>query len=158
MKTRLFAAIALGIAGAAIAAMPMTAQAQELPTDYNYVGAGVGIGDDVGLSINSKITVGDHISVRPGVITDFNFSGNGQTTFLLPVTYDFNAITPDGKLFPYVGGGVSAVTGNDSRVGPMATAGVDYRISDRVTLNGGVNVSFYNNTRVNGVVGVGYTF
>ncbi|WP_008313603.1 outer membrane beta-barrel protein [Leptolyngbya sp. PCC 6406] len=158
MKAHLFTAIAFGISAAAIAALPMTAQAQSLPTDYNYVGAGVGISDTVGLSINSKITVADHVSVRPGVISDLNFSGNGQTSFHLPVTYDFNAITPNGKLLPYVGGGVSAITGNENRVGPMVTAGMDYRISDRFTLNGGVNVSLYNNTRVNGTLGVGYTF
>ncbi len=159
MKTLSIAAIALGLTAASLTAMPMAANAQDASTDYNYVGAGVGISDDIGLSINSKVTVADNISVRPGVISDLDFNGDdGETVFLLPVTYDFNAVTDNGRLLPYLGGGLSVSTEGSTSVGPMLTGGVDYRITDRIVANGGVNVSFYDTTQVNGSVGLGYTF
>ena len=153
------ATAALGLVGAIALSSP--AQAQSAPTDYNYVGVGVGVGDlgdsDLGLAVNSKVTVGNNVSVRPGLITDFDFS-DGQTSFMIPVTYDFNPITSNGKLLPYAGGGVAFTTGDDSDVGPLLTAGVDYRVTDKVTLNGAVNWSIYDDSQVNGVVGVGYPF
>ncbi|NJL48813.1 MAG: hypothetical protein HC929_16725 [Leptolyngbyaceae cyanobacterium SM2_5_2] len=162
MKTRFIAAIALGLTAASMAALPMAASAQEKTTDYNYVGAGVGLGDlgnsDVGLSINSKITVGDNVSVRPGVISDLNFSGNGETVFLAPVTYDFNAVTNNGRLLPFVGAGVSVSTEGQGAVGPLLSGGVDYRITDRVVANGTVHWSLYGNSQVNGSIGLGYSF
>ncbi len=162
MKTRFIAAIALGLTAASMAVLPMAASAQEKTTDYNYVGAGVGIGDlgtgDVGLSINSKVTVADNVSVRPGVISDLNFSSSGESVFLLPVTYDFNAVTTDGRLLPYAGAGLSVSTEGEWAVGPLLTAGVDYRITDRVVANGAVNWSIYGNSQVNGTIGLGYTF
>ncbi|WP_225885279.1 porin family protein [Leptolyngbya sp. KIOST-1] len=162
MKTRSIAAIALGLTAASMVALPMAANAQQAPTDYNYVGAGVGIGNvgtsDVGLSVNSKFTVADNISLRPGVITDLNFSGNGETSFLLPVTYDFNPVTNNGRLLPYVGAGLSVATEGSTTVGPLVTGGVDYRITDRIVANGGVNWSLHGNSRVNGTIGLGYTF
>ncbi|MEO1349710.1 MAG: hypothetical protein AAFW84_13050 [Cyanobacteria bacterium J06635_15] len=155
--------IPAGIVAAAIAVAPLAANAQALDTNYNYVGAGVSVGDlggdsDVGLAINSKITVYDHISVRPGVASDLNFSDDGATQFTLPVTYDFNSLTPDGRLLPYLGAGVAYTTAGSDDIGPMATAGVDYRITDRLTANGAVNVNFYDDTRVSGVIGLGYNF
>lgn len=162
MKTRLLASLSIGLAVAAGAALASPASAQELQTDYNYVGAGLAVGDlgnsDIGLSINSKITVGDHVSVRPGVMSDLNFSNSGETVFLAPVTYDFNSITKDGRLLPYVGGGVSVSTEGAGAVGPLVTAGVDYRMGDNWTANGAVNWSIYGNSQVNGTVGIGYNF
>jgi outer membrane protein W len=163
MKARLIASMSLGLAAAAIAVMPSAANAQVAATNYNYVGAGVGAGglrgggSDIGLSVNSKFTVADQISVRPGVVTNFNFD-DGGTAISVPVTYDFAPITPDGRLLPYVGAGVSVVTGGGTSVGPMATAGVDYLLTDNLVLNGGVNVNFTGTTRVGGVVGVGFVF
>jgi opacity protein-like surface antigen len=162
MKTRLLAALAFGLATASMAVLPMAAQAQERTTDYNYVGVGVGLGDlsdsDIGLSINSKITVGDNVSVRPGVISDLDFSDNGETVFLAPVTYDFNAVTDNGRLLPFVGGGLSVSTEGRGAVGPLVAGGVDYRINDRLTANGSVYWSIYGNSQVNGSIGLGYTF
>lgn len=162
MKTRSIAAIALGLTAASMAALPMAANAQERPTDYNYVGAGVAVGElgnsDVGLSINSKFTVADNVSVRPGVMSDLNFNNNGETVFTLPVTYDFNPVTDNGRLMPFVGAGVSVSTQGAGAVGPLLTGGLDYRITDRVVANGTVNWSIYGNSQVNGSVGLGYSF
>jgi hypothetical protein len=162
MKARQIASISLGLAAAALAVMPTAVKAQTADTDYNYVGAGVGAGGlgggSVGLSVNSKFTVGNNVSVRPGVITNFDFNNTGGTIISAPVTYDFNSVTPNGRLLPYVGGGVAVVTGGSTSVGPMATAGVDYRLTDNLTANGAVNVSIAGDTRVNGTIGLGYTF
>ena len=159
MKTRILSLVALGLVSAATIAP--AAQAQTAP-DYNYVGLGVGVGDlgdsDVGLAVNSKLTLGNNVSLRPGVISDLDFSSDGETAFHVPITYDFNAITPNGKLFPYAGAGVAVITGENSDVGPLLTAGLDYRVTDEVTFNGAVNWSIYDDSQVNGVVGVGYTF
>lgn len=163
MNTRSITAIALGLTTASLVSFPLTAQAQDLPTDYNYVGAGVAVGDlgnsDVGLSINGKVTVADHVSVRPGVMSNLNFDAtNGETVFLVPVTYDFNPVTQDGRLLPFVGAGVSVSTEGSGAVGPLLTGGVDYRITDRVVANGSVHWSIYGDSQVNGSIGLGYTF
>lgn len=159
MKSRFLAIAALATVSAL--GIATTAHAQTSPTDYNYVGVGVGAGQlgdsDIGFAVNSKLTVGNNLSLRPGVVTDFDFE-DGQTSFTVPVTYDFNPITQNGKLLPYAGGGVAVKTGEDSEIAPLLTAGVDYRITNRVTLNGAVNWSIYEDSEVNGVVGLGYTF
>ena len=159
MKTQLFSLVAFGLVSAV--AFAPAAQAQT-PPDYNYVGLGVGVGDlddsDIGLAVNSKLSVGNNVSLRPGAISDLDFTSDGETAFHVPITYDFNAITPNGKLFPYAGAGVAVTTGEDSDVGPLLTAGLDYRVTDKVTFNGAVNWSLFDDSRVNGVVGVGYTF
>ncbi len=159
MKTQLFAVSTLGLIGSALFAS--AASANPVLPNYNYVGLGVGIGDvgnsDVGLAITSKISVADNVSVRPNIVSDLDFS-DGQTAFQVPVTYDFNAVTANGKLFPYAGGGIALTTGDDSDVGPLLTAGVDYRLTEQVTLNGAVNWAIYDKSQVNGVLSVGYTF
>ncbi|MDB9527070.1 hypothetical protein PN498_13800 [Oscillatoria sp. CS-180] len=162
MKAQFFSIAALGLLGSIV--LTSSAQAQSVPTeptDYNYVGLGVGVGDvgdsDFGLAVNGKVTVGNNVSVRPSVLTDFDFS-DGGTAFQIPLTYDFNPVTANGKLLPYAGGGVAFTVGDDSDVGPLLTAGVDYRVTEEVTLNGAVNWAIYDDSQVNGVVGVGYTF
>lgn len=161
MNIKLFALVAAGLTSATVAMAPI-AGAQEAPTDYSYLGVGVGIGDvgpdsDVGLAINSKLRVANHVSLRPSVISDLNFDDdNSNTQLSLPVTYDFSSPNTD-RLLPFIGAGVTYSTGSED-FAPMATAGLDYRISRRVTANGTVNVNFYDETQVNGIVGLGYTF
>ncbi|NJL85084.1 MAG: hypothetical protein HC886_02485 [Leptolyngbyaceae cyanobacterium SM1_1_3] len=161
MKLSLRSLFPVGVALAAIAAVPFAANAQTAPTDYNYVGAGVAVGDlgdsDVGLGINSKFTLGEQFSARPAIHSDLDFDDDGVTRFMLPVTYDFNALDRDGKLLPYVGGGVAFSTGNDE-FGGLVTAGADYRITERVVANGSVNLTINDDTDVNGFVGLGYSF
>ncbi|MGB3670167.1 MAG: hypothetical protein WA984_08665, partial [Phormidesmis sp.] len=55
----------LGLAAAALLAVPFGAFAQEAPS-YNYVGIG---GGDDGFVINGKLSVADNISIRPEVAT-----------------------------------------------------------------------------------------
>ncbi|MFK8185319.1 MAG: hypothetical protein AB8B99_18245, partial [Phormidesmis sp.] len=59
----------LGLAAAALLALPFGAQAQVSP-DYNYVGIG---GGDDGFVVNSKFSIHDNISIRPEIATDFDF-------------------------------------------------------------------------------------
>ena len=106
----------------------------------------------------AKITVTDNVSVRPGVISDLDFGSDGETVFLAPVTYDLDGLTEDGRLLPYVGGGLSVSTEGNGAVGPLVTGGVDYRLTDRLVANGAVHWSIYGDSQVNGSVGLGYTF
>ena len=162
MKPRFIAAIALGLTTATLVSLPLTARADDKTTDYNYVGLGVGLGqlgsNDLGLSINGKITLADHVSLRPGVITAFNSSSTGQTLVLAPITYDIGGASSDGRLVPFVGAGVSVSTKGAGAVGPLLTAGADYRLTDKVVANGAVHWSLFGDSQVNGSIGLGYAF
>ncbi|MBU6228492.1 MAG: hypothetical protein KGQ93_02210 [Cyanobacteria bacterium REEB459] len=162
MKTRFIAAIALGLTTASLISLPLAARANDNTTDYNYLGLGVGLGklgsNDLGLSLNSKITVANHLSLRPGVITAFNSSNTGQTLVLAPLTYDMGGASSDGRLVPFVGAGLSVSTKGSGSVGPLITAGADYRLTDKVVANGTVHWSLLGDSQVNGSLGLGYIF
>lgn len=150
--TRLFSA---GLAIAVLLALPTTVFAQQ-PPDYNYLGLG---GGDEGLVINGKLTIGDNFSVRPLAATDFDFDDSEDVFYLLPVTYDFNAINESGTFYPFVGGGIGGNLGGDSTVELALTGGVDYLISDRWVANGSINyLPFADSEEVGFALGVGYTF
>jgi outer membrane protein W len=91
-------------------------------------------------------------------MSNLNFSDSGETVFLLPVTYDFNPITNNGRLLPFLGAGLSISTEGAGAVGPLVNGGLDYRISDRVVANGTVSWSIYGDSQVNGSIGLGYSF
>ncbi len=145
----------VGLAIAALLAFPLKASAQQLP-DYSYVGIG---GSDDGFVINGKVTVYDNLSIRPSVATDFDFDDGEDVSYLLPLTYDFNAVDPDGNLYPFVGTGIGGTLGSDSSVDFALTAGLDYRVGDRWVANGAVNyLPFAETDEVDFTLGVGYVF
>ena len=145
----------VGLATAALVALPFSASAQQLP-DYNYVGLGGG-GD--GLVINSKFAIGDNFSVRPSVATDFDFDDSEDVSYLLPITYDLNAVDAAGTVYPFVGAGIGGDLGDDSTVDFALTGGLDYRFTDRWVANGTVNyLPFTDGDEVGFSLGVGYTF
>ena len=145
----------VGLATAALAALPLSASAQQLP-DYNYVGIG---GGDDGLVINSKFTIGDNFSVRPSVATDFDFDGSEDVSYLLPITYDLNAVDDADRIYPFVGAGIGGDLGDDSTIDFAIAGGVDYRFTDRWVANGTVNyLPFADGDEVGFSLGVGYTF
>lgn len=131
----------------------------------------VGIAGNIGLSggetalgignftVISKIGLAEAVSVRPAVVIGDN------TTFLIPVTYDFNlrptgaAAEPISTFAPYVGGGLVIATGNDdSDFGGLVSAGVDVPINPQFTATAGVNVGILDNTSVGLLIGAGYNF
>lgn len=129
----------------------------------------VGVGGNIGLSggetalgignftVISKIGLANAVSLRPGVVI------GDDTTFLIPITYDFtlrqrDVVTRTVTAAPYVGGGLAVATGNNSDVGPLLTAGVDVPINSQFTATGGVNVGFFDDASVGLLVGVGYNF
>ena len=156
----------IGLAVVTLMAAPLSASAQEAHLEsLDYVGIGVGLGDigktDVGLTLNSKIELTDQVSLRPAVISDLDFDDNGETLFLIPATYDFQSPLENQKLLPFAGLGVSVSTEGDDDVGLLLTGGTDYRLSDRVTLNGSVYWSLFDwldDDQVNGVISIGYNF
>lgn len=140
---------------ATLVSLPMSASAQQLP-DYNYVGIG---GGDDGFVVNGKVTLGDNVSVRPSIATDFDFDDSEDVTYLLPITYDFNAVDEAGNFYPFVGAGIGGDIGDDSTVEFALTGGADYHISDRFVANGAVHyLPFADSDEVGFTVGVGYLF
>ncbi len=147
--------LSVGLVSAALLALPLRASAQQLP-DYNYVGIG---GGNDGFVVNGKLTLSDNLSVRPSVATDFDFNDGEDVSYLLPVTYDFNAVDANGNVYPFIGTGIGGELGNDSTVEFALTGGVDYRMSDRWVANGAVNyLPFADSDEVGFTLGVGYTF
>jgi hypothetical protein len=148
--------LSVGFASAALLALPVKTSAQALP-DYNYLGLG---GGDDGLVVNGKFTLSDNVSVRPSVATDFDFDDGEDVSYLLPITYDFNAINASDSVYPFVGAGIGGDLGGDDNTVEFAlTGGVDYRMGDRWVANGSVNyLPFADSDEVGFTLGVGYTF
>ncbi len=147
--------LSASLVSAALLALPLKVSAQQLP-DYNYVGIG---GGDDGFVVNGKLTLSDNLSVRPSVATDFDFNDGEDVSYLLPVTYDFNAVDANGNVYPFIGTGIGGDLGEDSTVELALTGGVDYRMSDRWVANGSVNyLPFADSDEVGFTLGVGYTF
>ncbi len=146
----------LGLAAAALLAVPFGAFAQEAPS-YNYVGIG---GGDDGFVINGKVSVADNISIRPEVATDFDFNDSDDLSYLVPITYDFNSVELGNQGFnPFLGAGVSGDIGDDSTVDFALVAGADYRFADRYVANGSVNYApFADSDEVGFTAGIGYLF
>jgi hypothetical protein len=133
----------------------------------SYVGVagniGVGGGDsslgDGNFAIISKIGLSRTLSVRPSAVIGDN------TTFLVPVTYDFNLQSVTDPfveplpIAPYVGVGAAIKTGGDnSKVAFLVTGGVDVPLNRQFTASASVNAGFFDQTDVGFLIGVGYNF
>ncbi|MBP0017815.1 MAG: hypothetical protein J7647_09685 [Cyanobacteria bacterium SBLK] len=133
----------------------------------------IGLGGNVGLSnngvtdlgkgsvaIDAKIALTDYLSVRPAVLI------GDSTTFLLPLTYDINIQGSDpfkpAVVHPFIGGGLTLATKEtelNNNVAPLATAGIDFRVSDRVVVYSNVSAGFFGEqTEVGARFGIGYVF
>lgn len=146
----------LGLTAAVLATAPLTAFAQEAP-DYNYVGIG---GSDEGFVVNGKFSLSDNLSVRPAVSTDFDFDDGEDVVYVLPITYDFNALDPAGRLSPFLGAGINGELGDDSTLEAAVTGGADYRVTEQWLVNGSVVWSPFQDGSddVDFIAGVGYSF
>lgn len=116
------------------------------------------ISDDA-IGVNGKLNLMDNISIRPSA-----FFGS-DAVFYIPITYDFNIdsknIYEASRVVPYLGGGVMIDTGGNESVEMMATAGLDYRITDRIVTTLGLNVGVTganNPNEVGIMLGLGYLF
>jgi outer membrane protein W len=69
-----------------------------------------------------------------------------------------DAFTERLPIAPYVGAGVAFSTGDNSDIGPLVTAGVDFPITSRFTATASVNAAFLDETEVGLLVGIGYNF
>ena len=130
----------------------------------SYIGIAGNIGldgetalGDGSFAVISKIGLLNNISVRPSAVLGNN------TVFLVPVTFDLSILPLDAfskalPIAPYLGGGVIIATGDDGDVTPMATAGVDLRLTSQFTATAAVNVGFLDDTDIGLLVGVGYNF
>jgi len=130
-------------------------------SSYVGVAGNLGLGGRTALgrgsfAVISKIGLSPTFSARPSVAI------GSRTTFMLPVTYDFQPtqLTEDTafRFVPYGGAGVAFSTGNDSRVGLLLSGGVDFPITGNFTATAGTNVAFLRRTEFGLMVGVGYNF
>lgn len=134
------------------------------PTSYVGIGVNLGLSDDGSalgrgrFLIYGKLGITPEISFRPAALL-----GN-DTTFLLPITYDFplqpaDAIQPT-SFVPYLGGGAIVATGSgESNLGFLLSGGVDLPISRDFTATAGLNVGFLrSNTDFGILLGVAYNF
>ncbi|MBN4001188.1 fasciclin domain-containing protein [Nostoc sp. LPT] len=131
---------------------------------YIGVGGNIGLsGDDTALSdtnftVISKLGLTNNISVRPSVIF------GDDTIFLVPVTLDFSprrAGSVGERTFaisPYIGAGVAIEANTDTDIGLLLTGGVDLPLGSKLTLTGGVNAAFVDDTDVGLQLGIGYNF
>jgi hypothetical protein len=133
-------------------------------TPTAYIGVGVNLGLGSGNSdlsqgrflVYGKLGFTQNISLRPAILL-----GN-QTTFLIPVTYDFplqaaDAIQPV-SFVPYLGGGVIIASGSgNNNIGLLLSGGVDFPISRDFTATAGLNVGFVRSTTDFGILlGIAY--
>ena len=131
-------------------------------SSYIGIAANIGLDGETALGdgsfvVISKIGLVNNISVRPSAVLGNN------TVFLVPVTFDLSILPLDVfsealPIAPYLGGGVIIATGDDGDVAPMATAGVDLRLTTQFTATAAVNVGFLDDTDIGLLIGVGYNF
>lgn len=129
---------------------------------YIGIAGNLGLGGDSALGdssfmVISKIGLTTRIAVRPSVAIE------NDPVVLVPVTFDFSirpvdAFTERLPIAPYVGGGIAFSTGDNSDVGPLITAGVDFPVTPRFTATAAVNAAFLDDTDVGILVGIGYNF
>ncbi|MEH2121997.1 fasciclin domain-containing protein [Nostoc sp.] len=143
---------------------PTVGRATRGGRSYIGVGGNIGLsGDDTALSdtnftVISKFGLTNFLSVRPSVIF------GDDTVFLVPVTLDFSprrAGSVGERTFaisPYIGAGIAIEANADTDIGLLLTGGLDIPLGSKLTLTGGVNAAFLDDTDVGLQLGVGYNF
>ncbi|MEA5467335.1 hypothetical protein VB714_00530 [Spirulina sp. 06S082] len=134
---------------------------------YAGLGGNLGLSDngitDLGkgsVAIDAKIALTNYLSLRPAILI------GDSTTILLPLTYDVNIQSGDpfepSVVHPFIGGGLALSNRNtelNNNVAPLATAGVDLRVSDRVVVYSNLSAGFFGEqTEIGARIGVGYVF
>ncbi|MDJ0706074.1 MAG: hypothetical protein QNJ46_22615 [Leptolyngbyaceae cyanobacterium MO_188.B28] len=100
----------------------------------------------------------DQLSVRPALITDFDFDDESDVTVLVPVNYDFASPFKNENIKPFAGIGLGGTTEGEGDIGAIATGGVDYQLTDRLVANGSVNWLLFDDSDAIFTVGLGYRF
>lgn len=134
--------------------------AQGARSNPSFLGAGMnlGIGGDSALgdssfAVLSKIAVGPTLSVRPTLLIE------NDVTFLIPVTYDFAPVTTEYlTLAPYLGGGLSFSTGDDSNADLLLSAGFDVPITRNLAATTGINITPFDSFDIGIQAGLVLTF
>jgi opacity protein-like surface antigen len=144
--------LALAIAATAATAISAPAQAQE----KTYVGPAV---SSFGVGAIGRFSVSENVSIRPFAEYSTFYGGSGLG-FGAAATYDFKL--QDSKFVPYIGAGYAAgsisvgsgiFSSSVNYGGVFITTGVDYQISDSMTLN-----ASYGSTLGGARLGLGFDF
>ncbi|MGK7929713.1 MAG: hypothetical protein AB4290_31465 [Spirulina sp.] len=150
-------------------AQTTTVRRRYINPPWSYLGLGGNLGlsnnglTDLGkgsVAIDGKIALTNYLSVRPAVLI------GDSTTFLLPLTYDINIQSGDpfepSIVHPFIGGGLTFSTRDmelNNNVAPLATAGIDFRVSDRVAIYSNFSAGFFGEqTEIGARLGIGYIF
>lgn len=104
------------------------------------------------------MVVADQLSIRPAIVTDFDFNDDSEVLILLPVTYDFGSPFKNEDIEPFAGVGLGGTTEDEGGIGAIVTGGVDYELTDRLVANGSVNWLLFDEEDVSFIIGVGYRF
>ncbi|MEM7553316.1 MAG: hypothetical protein AAF378_04315 [Cyanobacteria bacterium P01_A01_bin.84] len=152
MKFTIASLISIGFACTVAVTVPLSAFAQEKPSEkpLNYFGIGA---SNRGAAFESKLSINNRFSVRPTATTKLfeegDTPGRGRqshrhATIYVPVTYDFGSTS--GGLRPFVGAGAGLTT-NNRQFGSVLTTGADYRINKNITAVGSVNLGLFEDNR-----------
>ncbi|MBD1912541.1 hypothetical protein [Leptolyngbya sp. FACHB-8] len=125
---------------------------------YNFIGIGPNVGitgdtaiGDTSFAIVSRFAVTPAFSVRPAVFIEDDVS------ILLPVTYDL-PISGPGGIAPYVGGGLTLSTGDDSNLDLLLSAGLDIPLNENFAITAGLNAAPFDEFDLGVFAAVAYTF
>jgi hypothetical protein len=133
-------------------------------SNYSFLGVGVNIGfdsdgfsiGDTGFTVDSKIAIGNNVSLRPSVIIA------DESALLVPISYDFRFQDEEtfeyNPITPYLGAGVYVTTDEANEFGGLITGGLDYKLSDSLIANTHINFGIGDSTEVGLTFGVGYIF
>ena len=141
-------------------ATPTPAKKPKYKFSYLGIGANFGAGGQTSalgatsFAAFSKFALSRSFSIRPALLV------NQDTTFLLPITYDFPIEGP-GHIAPYFGLGMqssSPFSAARTKSDLLLTAGIDYPINSHLALTAGVNLGTFNSSGVGGLLGLAYIF
>jgi hypothetical protein len=141
----------------------VTSNQNQTPGSYIGIGTNIGITggssalSDGNFSFMSKIRFTKSLSARPSVIL------GTDTTFLVPITYDFSVkpadpLTSPITIAPYIGVGAVIRTGDESETAVLVTGGVDIPLNKKFTATAAINTGFFDTVDVGILLGVGYNF
>lgn len=118
----------------------------------NYIGVGASIGlenDEESANIFTKIGLTDSISIRPSMLIQDELAVD------MPITYD---ITVSDNFSPYLGIGPGVIfKDDDTDINPIATAGVDVKLSRQFIANVNVKTDVTDTDDLAVSVGLGYS-
>jgi hypothetical protein len=152
-KLLLIPAILFAAIFSAITQSPQTALAGGIGNNYVAPSVTFGGGSSV-FGIDGKIGVADNFAIRPFVTFP-----SGGTAYGASLTYDWNLLQSALPITPFLGLGVEFQTADsNTTTNGFAQAGVDFTVSDYISLLGSVAIPFNGGGNTSVTLGAGFRF